>query len=252
MSVNSTQVGRVQRLLGDAIRIWKKTSPAERSPEFDKAISVDPNYRQTPPKDGLALRMITRDLPRDAKARGTDLKASNIDHVWFKQDEMLAMVPDDPKVGQLFPLTNVVTERIARFNLLDSVRGETDPFDENQVKIDDIGLKVMKVTPETIKFVVYGRSMTKRPPTNKKNPYTNNKIDKEMGTDLVWSGAVIFDREQQRFTRFDLLAAGERWGGSVYNFRDNDPGPAPIGFAFQLIPDVKDDPTPPAYYRYYR
>ena len=252
MSVNSTQVGRVQRLLGDAVRIWKSTSPAERSPKFDKTISVDPKYQQTPPQDGLALRMITRDLPREEKARNTDLQTSNIDHVWFEKDEMLAIVPDDPSEGQLVPLPKVVAERLVRFNMIDSVGGESNPYDEDQIKIDNVGLKVMKVSPETIKFVVYGRSEAKRPPTNETNPYTNYKVTKEMGTDLVWSGAVVFDRNQRRFTRFDLLAAGKRWGGSLYNFRDDDPGPAPIGFAFQLIPDTKDDPTPPSFLRFYR
>ena len=252
MSVNSTQVGRVQRLLGDAVRIWKNTSPAERSPKFDKSISIDPNYRETPPENGLALRMITRDLPRGSKVRNTNPEDSNIDFVWFKKDEMLAIVPDNPSEGQLFPLPEFFAGRLARFNLIDSVRGETSPYDENQIKLDNVGLKVMKVSADTIKFVVYGRSEAKRPPTKQVNPYTNHKITTEMGTDLVWSGAVVFDRKQQRFTRFDLLAAGKRWGGSLYNFRDNDPGPAPIGFAFQLIPDLSDEPTAPSFYRYYR
>jgi len=252
VSVNSTQVGRVQRLLGDAVRIWKKTSSAERSPNFDKTISVDQNYSQTPPEDGLALRMIVRDLPRDAKARNTDLNASNIDHVWFEKDEMLAMIPKDLKEGQLFPFPEVISERLTRFHLIDSVRGQSNPYNQDQVKIDNVGLKVMKVSPEAIKFVVYGRSSAKRPPTKKTNPFTGNRINSEMGTDLTWSGAVVFDREKQRFTRFDLLAAGKRWGGSLYNFRDNDPGPAPIGFAFQLIPNIKNDPAPPSFHRYYR
>ena len=200
----------------------------------------------------MALRMVTRDLPREAKVRNNYPDDSNIDYVWFKKDEMLALIPDEPKEGQLFPLPKLFAERLARFNLIDSVRGETSPYDENQIKLEDVGLKVMKVSPETIKFVIYGRSKAKRPPTNETNPFTGNKIDEEMGTELVWSGAVVFDREQQRFTRFDLLAAGKRWGGSTYNFRDNDPGPQPIGFAFQLIPDVSVEPTPPSFYRYYR
>ena len=251
-SVNSTQVGRVQRLLGDAIRIWKNTSPAERSPKFNESISVDPNYQETPPEDGLVLRMIARDLPRDEKNRNRDPNARNIDHIWFTKNEMLSIVPDEPSEGQRFPLPKIIAERLARFNTIDSVRGETEPYDENQVKIENVGIKIMKVSPETIKFVVFGQSEAKRPPSNKTNPYTNYKVAKEMGTDLVWSGAVVFDRKQQRFTRFDLLAAGKRWGGSLYNFRDTDPGPAPIGYAFQLISDPSDDPTPPSFYRYYR
>jgi len=235
--------------LYDAVRIWNKTTTAERSPKIAKSFQADPKFSLNPPTDGLILRMITRDLPREARAKRTDLTAFNLDHVWISKEEMLSMVPDNPSKGQLVPIPKVIAERIARFHLLDSVRGESRPFDEDQVKIDNIGLKVMKVSDETIKFVIYGRSKTSRPPSKKVNPYTNARITKEMGTDLVWSGAVIFDRQEERFTRFDLLAAGKRWGRSLYNFRDNDTGPAPIGFGFQI---VEDDPTAPRFQAYYR
>ena len=251
VSVNSTQIGRVQRLLGDAIRIWNKTTTTERSPDFKQAVVTDPRFSKSPPTDGLYLLSMIRDLPRDAKAKSTDLTAKNVDHVWIKKEEMLAMVPDNPSKGQLVPMPKVVAERLARFHMIDSVHGQTNPFDEGQVKINGVGLKVMKVTDDTIKFVVYGRSSAKRPPSKKTNPYTGFRITKNIGNDLVWSGAVVFDRKQQRFTRFDLLAVGERWGGSLYNFRDSDLGRSPIGFAFQIIPNVEDNPTPPSYLDYY-
>ena len=251
VSVNSTQVGRIQRLLGDAMRIWKKTSPAERSPKFKQSVATDPRFTQSPPAGGLFLRATSRDLPRGAKAKATDLTANNIDHVWIKKDEMLAMVPDNPSRGQLIPMPKVIAERLARFHMIDSVRGQTNPFDEGQTKINDVGLKVMKVTDESIKFVVYGRSSADRPPSKKTNPFTGVRVTKRIGNDLVWSGAVAFDRKQQRFTRFDLLAVGERWGGSLYNFRDSDLNRAPIGFAFQIISNVEDNPTPPSYLAYY-
>jgi len=219
VSVNSTQVGRVQRLLGDAMRRWKTTTAAERSPKFKDSVATDPKFTQIPPKDGLILRMIARDLPRAPKAKRTNLTQQNIDHVWIHKEDMLAMIPR--------------------------------PFDPEEVKLDSIGLRVVKVSQETIKFVVYGRSSAAKPPSRETNPFTGFRIDKEMGIDLVWSGAVVFDRKQQKFTRFDLLAAGERWGGCVYNFRDNDMGRSPIGFAFQVIKNVADDPTPPRFYAYY-
>ena len=251
VSVNSTQVGRIQRLLGDAMRRWQTTTPAERSPKFKGSVATDPKFAQTPPKDGLVLRMIARDLPRAAKARRTDLTQQNIDHVWIHKEDMLAMIPEDPTKGQLVPIPKVIARRLAQFNLMDNVRGEARPFNSEQVTLDNIGLKVVKVSEDTIKFVVYGRSAAAKPPTRETNPFTGFRIDKEMGTDLVWSGAVVFDRKQQKFTRFDLLAAGERWGGCIYNFRDNDMGRSPIGFAFQVIENVEDDPTPPRFYAYY-
>lgn len=251
VSVNSTQVGRVQRLLGDAIRIWKKTTLAERSPDFEQSVDRDPRFSHPPPTGGLFLRSITRDLPRDTAAKPTNLKANNVDHVWIKRDEMLAMIPDDPSVGQRIAMPKIVAERLARLHLIDTVRGETSPFSENEIKIDDVGLKVMKATDDSIKFVIYGRSSANKFPTQKTNPFTGFKISQDMGNELVWSGAVVFDRKQQQFSRFDLLAVGERWGGSLYNFRDKDLGRAPIGFAFQIIENVDDAPTPPHFLSHY-
>lgn len=47
------------------------------------------------------------------------------------------------------------------------------------------------------------------------------------------------------FERFDMIAVGSRWGATTYNFRFDDLGPAPIGFAFEIGSDSLFDQTPP-------
>jgi hypothetical protein len=52
--------------------------------------------------------------------------------------------------------------------------------------------------------------------------------------DAKLSGRAIYDESTDTFTEFQLLAVGQRHGGAAYNFRKNDPGPAPMGVALEL------------------
>ena len=55
----------------------------------------------------------------------------------------------------------------------------------------------------------------------------------------------MFDVERGRFTRFDLVAIGTRWGGTTHNARGRDLDPAPVGYAFTLAGD--DEVVAPAF-----
>lgn len=247
VSVNSTSAGRVKRLLSDAIRIWSKTSDEERSPQLAEAGEPDRYFTRQPPVDGLALRSLVRDLPR-TKGRKVDLSPSNLDHVWIGRDDMLSMIPSKLVVGEGSEIPAKIANRIARYHLLDSVRGEAEPFAEKYIQQADIELIVSKVSDSRVKFKVSGRCRANRPPTKERNPYTGKTIPTETGYDLRLYGIAEFDRQKEQFTRFDLLAAGDRWGGTMYNFRDNDLGKSPIGFAFELVDDVTKNPTPPRFH----
>lgn len=52
-------------------------------------------------------------------------------------------------------------------------------------------------------------------------------------------GECDYDAIRKRFTRFELMACGQRTGRTQFNFRKDDLGPAPLGVAFRLF-DGKD------------
>jgi hypothetical protein len=247
VSVNSTSAGRVQRLLSDAKRIWSKTTAKERSPKLAEPGEPDRYFTRKPPVDGLALRSTVRDLPRP-KGQKVDLSPSNLDHVWIDRDDMLSLIPSELVVGKSANFPDKIAQRIARYHLLDSVRGEAEPFAEEYIQQADIKLIVAKVDDGRIKFKVAGRCRANRPPNKNRNPYTGKTIPTKTGYDLQLYGIAEFDRQKEQFVRFDLLAAGDRWGGTMYNFRDNDLGKSPIGFAFELVEDVAKNPTPPRFH----
>ena len=45
-------------------------------------------------------------------------------------------------------------------------------------------------------------------------------------------GRAVYDTRARRFVAFELVAAGQRSGRDQFNFRTDDPGPAPMGVAF--------------------
>ena len=47
-------------------------------------------------------------------------------------------------------------------------------------------------------------------------------------------GVLEYDRKEKKFTRFDVLASGQRSGAGQFNARDEDRQPAPLGVAFEL------------------
>jgi hypothetical protein len=67
----------------------------------------------------------------------------------------------------------------------------------------------------------------------------------DCGFDATLVGEATWDQALGRFTAFDLVAAGPRWGTNQYNNRADDLGPAPLGIAFTLAGSSPRDRTPP-------
>jgi hypothetical protein len=55
-------------------------------------------------------------------------------------------------------------------------------------------------------------------------------------------GEAEWDPASKRFVRFDLVALGDRRGGSQFNQRAADPGPAPMGVALRLFAPAANPP----------
>jgi hypothetical protein len=76
-------------------------------------------------------------------------------------------------------------------------------------------------------------------------PFQEKLDGMSRGYDCRLRGHLTFDTAAERFTRFDLVAAGDRWGGTEHNNRQEDLPSSPMGIAFQLTGDTPADRTPP-------
>jgi hypothetical protein len=247
-SINHNAPDRVAAMLTTALARWDELTQKERLgdalPETSAAQASRIERRF--PDGGLVLRVATRDLPRDAAAC-TDWRAAawNTDTAWFWKEEVPGFVPADAKPGATRDVAGPLVRRIATCHLLDSVRGQAPAFDARDVETAKLTSTVTAVEGDTVTLKFVGavrivargkwrtRGLDDVPPT-----------DQTRGFDATLLGSATWDAKDARFTAFELVAAGPRWGATQYNGRADDLGPAPMGVVMTLAAD--DDRVAPA------
>ena len=136
-----------------------------------------------------------------------------------------------------------LARRLARCHLIDNVRGEAHLFPEDAVVKAELTLSVVKVDEAGVRLKIEGAVKSVQ-----KGPWKVSAAETcdERGVDLKLLGRAAWDPTAERFTRFDLLAAGPRWGGTGLA-RTRDLEPQPLGIAFRLAGDKDSDRVPPAF-----
>ena len=193
------------------------------------------------PDDGLVLHLGVRDLPRkvDTRPSGMKREAHNQDYVWFKREEMLSMVPPDAAVGDVIPLPEGLVRRLVRYHLTDYVRGETSSWSSESIRDASMTLTVTDKTPEWVDLRLSGSAQL-----SAEGSWYEGAC-RERGLDASLLGYLRFDRSEERFVRFDVVAVGSRWGGTDYNVRQDDLEPEPIGIAMTIAGQEARDRTAP-------
>jgi hypothetical protein len=247
-SRQAREANEVLTLMEQALEQWqqrvKQSSPLIIPENYDPALGYDWAY----PEGGLVLKGHVRDLP--CESRECDLTKWNLDYVWFTQEEAASLIKETAEIGHCYPMPWPLVLRLARFHLLDTVRGESPRWRSKQVKRAEIFLTVEERQREQIQLRLEGIVHNEAPPNFEINPYNGKIVDMASGINLRLLGYLTYQKEQQAFTRFDLLATGLRWGATAYNDRFGDLGPAPIGFAFELAGPALFERTPPQAIRF--
>lgn len=246
-SINTREAEKLLGMLDQALQRWHALEQA--------AVDVPLNYAPDPrfpglslyPEDGLVLRVFSRDLPRATDTRPADwrVRAVNHDFAWFTREEMRSLVPPEPREGQRYAVPWPLVRRLARFHLLDNVRGETPAWKEDEVRAAAMAIEVVAVEPPLVHLRLDGTVLNLARGTWAVRPFHEKYPDMERGYHCRLHGRLSFDQAQQRFVRFDVLAVGDRWGGTEHNVRWDDLDPAPLGIAFELAEDLPRERIPP-------
>jgi hypothetical protein len=132
-SINSNDPKRMADMLRQALAKWRSL------PEPDKWL--EGSLRPTPgrpefhyPADGLVLRQTVRDLPRQNPPpdwRGT---AWNKDYAWFRKEEARSLLPAELRAGSTQDVPRPLLVRLGRFNLMDTVRGQSFQYPANAIQ----------------------------------------------------------------------------------------------------------------------
>ncbi len=244
-SINTREARPLLDMIEQALERW------DRNPETAKGApetyEPDPRFRSRYPEGGLILLTTTRDLPRVVDTRPDDLRrrAFNHDYAWFTREEAVSIVPSDPRIGQRAPLPDPITRRIARFHLVDSTRGETPAWRPEHVEVADLTVEVTGLAGSAVELRLHGRVRNHAHGDWPVKGFQPPEPDQDRGYDAQLLGYLTYDRTRAAFTRFEVVAAGTRWGGTEYNGRFDDLAPAPMGVLFELAGTLPRDRTPP-------
>jgi hypothetical protein len=236
-------------VLEKALENWARRTTQLTASEVGEVQDRDLQYVWRYPEDGLVLHLGCMDLPRQVDLRPEDWprEAHNQDYVWITREEMLDILPEGAQVGDAFPMYGPVARRLIRYHFLDSVRGETSAWPAERLGDAEMTLTVTGATSDRVEARLAGhvRLVEQGAWCGRRRNDGICCLIQERGYDAQALGYLTFDRKGGRFTRFDVMVAGTRWGGTTFNMRYNDVEPAPLGIAFTIAGREARDRTPP-------
>jgi hypothetical protein len=210
--------------------------------------------RCTPPRGGLILRTFARNLKKDVRgdlARITkeDLKDRALYpgwvpvytepahfNVWLTEAEWKSLVPAEPKKGTTFPVPDAIQKRLFRYHLVNGTFGLPGAWRLEDIRAGMLALTVEEVAP-VLRMRLRGSALL----STDKEP-----AKAQRGYDVRLSGVLTYDPGKKAFTRFDVVAVGDYWGGDHEGGRFKRPGRTPLGIFFELARgDNAIDRVPP-------
>ncbi|HET6386669.1 MAG TPA: hypothetical protein VFJ58_25030 [Armatimonadota bacterium] len=256
-SANSNNPGKIAEMLRKALEAWANLPRSERLLADDPQSMAEEVQRVRAerwyPDGGLALRIHTRDLPRldgsdPAPPGDWRARALNRDFAWFTPDEARQFIPEVPSPGQSRSVPELLIQRLSRLHFVDNVRGQTSPYRPHEVETAQLKSTITAADGPRVTLHLEGRVRLSAEgvwPIDDRHDAQNPKL-RSRGFDAGMLGYAVWDTGRQQFTAFDLLAVGDRWGGTQYNRRDDDLAPAPMGIALTLAANTPADRVAPA------
>jgi hypothetical protein len=242
-------------MLRRALDKWNAMTPFERKSSEDVAAKTAEVKRPEAlyPEDGLALRVFSRDLPRENQAKDWRGSAWNQDYASFRKAEVRSMLPSNLQRGQIQRVPDVLIRRLVRFNFVDNVRGQTPPLNDKDIVRAELTAEVVGVSNETVEVVFRGKSRTEAVGKWAVAGYRdmNSPTEQRLYIELELYGRAKFSTSTERFTSFEMAALGTRYGATQYNGRTDDIGPAPIGYALVKASNTSAERVAPAHYYAY-
>ena len=225
-SVNSTHASRILTVMQEGLQKWQDSSQSDREVPTDK-FEAEERWEDRYPDGGLVLWMTTRDLPGSFDPNQQPAKKWNQDAVWFTTDEAKQWLPVDRQSNDLYTIPQRLAYRLARFHIVDTAKGQTSSFADDQVKGTEITGRAVERTGDVLRIEFAGQTRSESSRDwNRKSPH---------GIETDVRGSARFDLATGRYLEFELLAIGERWGRTRYNGRRWELERSPVGFVFQMV-----------------
>lgn len=247
-SINSLSADAVYATLKTGLDKW------EQLPDFVRtqspAVAIEPEHRweASYPDSGLVLVSANRDLLPGDEQMSACGDRWNRDHVWFSKDEARAWLAAKPLPGRTHDVPQQLVRRLARFHLVDNVRGQTLPFAESEIEGASMRTKVIEREGNRVRLQISGTTTaTAAGPwlTGKSDWTPTQEYPRAMATQML--GYAEYDLDRSVFTKFEMVAVGRWRGRTENNDRRDEPHSGVIGFAFTLATTIPAERVPPAF-----
>ncbi|MFM9873522.1 MAG: hypothetical protein ACKVQS_08685 [Fimbriimonadaceae bacterium] len=222
-SIGGRQHDAFMNLLDEGLAKFKSSPP--------KAIKLDilpiKTWTRIAPKGGLVVRSITRvsPLPSGADVRNTSIGR---DHYWIFPEDIGEI---NNSKGNHFAMPTKMARRMARFHLVDNVRGEPNRWRYDNIRVLDI--EMTRVSPMEYNF---------------EGLYKLTNLEGHGGTEKGIAGRIrgflTLNKARSQATQFEAYAEGYAWGDHE-NTSGAPPGKFPLKIAFRSVDDEIARSVPP-------
>jgi hypothetical protein len=156
---------------------------------------------------------------------------------------MTDFLAQQTKRGSHIRISHEADPAISPVPLVDMVRGQTEPYKNEDVKKAHLSLRVTKVQGNVVSLELKGETRAVADGVWKVDD--NGPTQQQRGFEANLFGYAQYHLRQQRFTSFQLVAIGTRWGGTQYNRRSDDLGRNPTGIVLTLAGNGSSDRISP-------
>jgi hypothetical protein len=242
--------------LQEVLDAYAKLPETERRP---KSVEGEVKPQPLPPAGGLVLTIYDRPLGRSQKGEyrlpeGNDFAGfrTHAPHgqrssLWLTREECRSLVPPSPRKGQTHPVPAKLAKRIWLYGLVPQTLWVVEEsWKPDSVRAGDLKVTVEDVSPEVVRMRMHGTVLLSGPGVLHEWP--NRKFIKNVENryDARLEGVLVYDRAQEKITRWDLAALGDysgRWFAGNNGWKEATlQSPLPLGFAFELDPTAYDLP----------
>lgn len=178
----------------------------------------------------IILRINNRDLPRRAgdnsgrRITAQERQRSNwpdfVQWAWNENYIGLPRIADlVPKTDEPEPVGRTSLRYIAKEALIDIVRGQNDPWQDQDLKALVVTMTRYPAENGLYKIIYEGRATLS---------------DSRKSFTATGYGEAIYNSDTAKFQSFEMVWTGLRSGAGNFNMREQDPGPAPMGVTLSL------------------
>ncbi|MBI3267410.1 MAG: hypothetical protein HYZ53_00190 [Planctomycetes bacterium] len=220
----------LQRTLKDLGRPSAGSAPASAARE-----AADPRFERRPPAGALTLdvhgKMLVGAEETEGAWRRVNLETVSRDHMWVRREELEALAAPGATEGTLVAVPESFARRLARFHLVDEIRGEPPMWLPEELLSVRMELRIESVRPDLVSARLTGEARL------------GTRAGDRTGEAAI-AGRLAWRPDTREFTRFDLVARGPFRGEGTYNQGAPKPGFV-LGVSFRLADGRTDDRVPP-------